>query len=112
MQIMQLTSLHILDLSNTCLSGLPPTLAALTSLQELLLGACCFRRVPAALLCRLGSLQVLDMSRNAELELEGLFCGRPHLACARCARSCLRRCVTELERATREGPSSDTLRGT
>ena len=71
-QIMQLTSLHILDLSNTCLSGLPPTLAALTSLQELLLGACCFRRVPAALLRRLDSLQVLDMSRNTELELEGL----------------------------------------
>ena len=72
MQIVQLTSLHILDLSNTCLSALPPTLAALASLQELLLGACCFRRVPAALLRQLESLQVLDMSRNTELEVEGL----------------------------------------
>ncbi len=72
MQIMQLTSLHILDLSNTCLSALPKTLAALSGLQELLLGACCFRRVPAALLRQLDSLRVLDMSRNAELELEGL----------------------------------------
>ena len=72
LQILQLTSLRSLDLSNTCLSSLPLGITALKALQELQLGACSFRCVPAQLLRQLDSLRDLDLSRNADLELQQL----------------------------------------
>ncbi len=72
LQILQLTSLHTLDLSNTCLSSIPQGITSLKALRELQLGACSFKSVPAGLLRRLEALRALDLSRNAELELQQL----------------------------------------
>ncbi len=71
-QIIQLSSLRTLDLSNTCLSSLPLGITALEALQELQLGACSFKTVPAQLLRQLHSLRNVDLSRNADLELQQL----------------------------------------
>ena len=72
LQILQLTSLQTLDLSNTGLSSLPEGFLALKGLQELLLGACNFQSVPADQLRQLPALRKLDMSRNSDLELQQL----------------------------------------
>ncbi len=72
LQIIQLTSLRTLDLSNTCLSSLPLGITALKALQELQLGACSFKSIPAQLLRQLDALRDLDLSRNADLELQQL----------------------------------------
>lgn len=72
LQITQLTSLQTLDLSNTCLSALPQGMTALAGLEELLLGACSFRAVPAHILRQLASLKTLDLSRNTDIELQAL----------------------------------------
>lgn len=72
LQILQLTSIRTLDLSNTCLGSLPLGITAMTALQELQLGACSFKSVPAQLLRQLAALRDLDLSRNADLELQQL----------------------------------------
>ena len=41
--------------SNTCISSLPPGITALKGLQELQLGACSFKSVPAQLLRQLAA---------------------------------------------------------
>jgi len=41
-------------------------------LEELQLGACSFKSVPARLLRQLKALKALDMSRNTDLELQDL----------------------------------------
>ena len=74
-QILQLTSLQTLDLSNTSLSSLPEGFTALRGLEELLLGACSFQSVPADQLRQLPALRKLDMSRNSDLELQQLSRG-------------------------------------
>ena len=72
LQILQLTSLQTLDLSNTGLSSLPEGFVVLKGLEELLLGACSFQSVPADQLRQLPALRKLDMSRNSDLELQQL----------------------------------------
>ena len=72
LQILQLTSLQTLDLSNTGLSSLPESFTALRGLEELLLGACRFQGVPTYQLRQLPALRKLDMSRNSDLELQQL----------------------------------------
>ena len=72
LQILQLTSLQTLDLSNTGLSSLPEGFAALMGLEELLLGACRFHSIPTYQLRQLPALQKLDMSRNSDLDLQQL----------------------------------------
>ena len=72
LQSLQLTSLRTLDMSNTCLSSIPPGITALKALRELQLGACSFKSIPADLLRQLEALRALDLSRNAELELQQL----------------------------------------
>ena len=72
LQILQLTSLQTLDLSNTGLSSLPEGFTGLSGLEDLLLGACRFDSVPAYQLRQLPALRKLDMSRNSDLELQQL----------------------------------------
>ncbi len=71
MQVLQLTALESLDLSNTSLRSLPNTLHALSNLTRLRLASCSFTRLPTAVFS-VPSLRHLDLGRNADLSLGDL----------------------------------------